>query len=57
MEEQDLADHVAEMVAAQVEQQLQLLGMQGNVTATAPPAASPTVSVKLPSFWLAAPEA
>jgi hypothetical protein len=30
MEEQELADHVAEMVAAQVAQQLQLLGVQGN---------------------------
>ncbi len=35
MEEQELADHVAEMVAAQVAQQLQLLGMQGNVAAAA----------------------
>ncbi len=52
-----MADHVAEMVAAQVAQHLLLLGVQGNVATTAPPAASPTVTVKLPSFWLAAPEA
>jgi hypothetical protein len=57
MEEQELADHVAEMVAAQVAQQLQLLGVQGNVAAAAQPATPPTATVKLLSFWLAAPEA
>jgi hypothetical protein len=57
MEEQELADHVAEMVAAQVAQQLQLLGVQGNVATAAQPATSPAATVKLPSFWLAAPEA
>jgi hypothetical protein len=57
MEDQELADHVAEMVAAQVAQQLQLLGVQGNVAAAVPPATPPAATVKLPSFWLAAPEA
>ncbi len=57
MEEQELADHVAEIVAAQVAQQLQLLGVQGNVAAAAQPATPPAATVKLPSFWLAAPEA
>ncbi len=52
-----MADHVAELVAAQVAQQLQLLGVQGNVAAAAQPAVPPTATVKLPSFWLAAPEA
>jgi hypothetical protein len=45
------------MVAAQVAQQLQLLGVQGNVAAAAQPATPPAATVKLPSFWLAAPEA
>jgi hypothetical protein len=57
MEEQELADHVAELVAAQVAQQLQLLGVQGNVAAATQPAVPHTTAVKLPSFWLAAPEA
>jgi hypothetical protein len=58
MEDQELADHVAEMVAAQVAQQLQLLSVQGNdAAAAAPPATPSAASVKLPPFWLAAPEA
>jgi hypothetical protein len=56
MEDQELADHVAEMVAAQVAQQLQLLSVQGN-DAAAPPATPSAASVKLPPFWQAAPEA
>ena len=58
LEEQELADHVAELVAAQVAQQLQLLGVQGNAAATvAPPSVSSAASVKMPPFWQAAPEA
>jgi hypothetical protein len=57
MEDHELADHVAELVAAQVAQQLQLLGVQGNVAAAPQPGVPHAAAVKLPSFWLAAPEA